>query len=115
MDIRSISAGLYGAKMWMKLLGVMMILYGVLTALTIIGIIFAWLPIWIGVLLFQSAGAIERAYNGDDAAALTEALGKLKTYFTIMGVLTLIGILLMVAAFLMGGMAAIMGGMGAMG
>ncbi len=109
MDVRSLSSALYSARGWMKFLGVMMIIYGVLTALSIIGIIVAWLPIWMGVLLFQSAGAVERAHQSDDAAALMESLGKLKTYFTIMGVLTLIGLLLMVLAFFLGGTAAIMG------
>ena len=92
----------------------MMIIYGVLTALSIVGIIVAWLPIWMGVLLFQSASAVERAHQSDDAAALMESLSKLKTYFTIMGVLTLIGLVLMFAAFFFGGMAAIMGGMSQM-
>lgn len=114
MDTRQVSAGLYSAKGWMKLVGVMMIIYGVLTALTIIGIIFAWLPIWMGVLLFQSAGAVDRAYNADDAGALAESLSKLKTYFTIMGVLTLIGLIMFGLAIFLGGIAAITGGMSSM-
>lgn len=114
MDVRSLSSALHSAKGWMKLVGVMMIIYGVLTALSIVGIIVAWLPIWMGVLLFQSASAVERAHQSDDAAALMESLSKLKTYFTIMGVLTLIGLILMFAAFFFGGMAAIMGGMSQM-
>lgn len=104
MDIRTVSTPLYNAKGWMKLVGVMMIIYGALTALSIIGIIIAWLPIWMGVLLFQSAGAAEMAYQAEDDAALVRALGKLRTYFTIMGVLTLIGIILMVVGILFGGL-----------
>jgi hypothetical protein len=102
MDIQTLSEPLYRAKGWMKLVAVMMIIYGVLTALTIIGIIIAWLPIWMGVLLFQSAGQIDQAYSTNDETALATSLGKLKTYFTIMGILTLIGIVLFVVGFLLG-------------
>lgn len=111
MDIRQISNSLYSAKGWMKLSGVLLIINGVFIALTIIGILIAWLPIWMGVLLFQSAGAVERAYNSEDEAALVESLSKLKTYFVIMGVLSLIGIVLAALSFV-GGMAGIMAGAG---
>jgi hypothetical protein len=77
----------------MQLVGVMMIIYGILVAITIIGIIIAWLPIWMGVLLFQCAGQIERAHTADDADAMVMAMAKLKTYFTITGILTLIGLI----------------------
>ena len=56
--VREVSAPLFAAKVWMKFLGVLMIIYGVLIAFTIVGIIICWLPIWIGVLLFQSASAV---------------------------------------------------------
>lgn len=115
--VKDISLPLYNAKFWMKLIGVVMIIYGVLVALSIIGLIVAWLPIWIGVLLFQSAGAIDQAYNQGDQEAAIRAMDKLKVYFIINGVLLLIGIILAVVAFFMGGMAAFMGmqGMGGAG
>ena len=109
MDIRTISSGLYAAKTWMKLVAVMMIIYGALVALSIVGIIVAWLPIWMGVLLFQSANLVEQAHNGEDPAALTECLNRLKTYFTIMGILTMIGLVVGAAGFMLGGMAALTG------
>jgi len=74
----------------------MFIIQGALTAITIVGILIAWLPIWIGVLLLQSAGAAQRSQAQDDANALIEALSRLKTYFVIQGVLYLIGIALVV-------------------
>ena len=91
--IKELSVPLYNCKGWMKLIGIMYIISGAIQALTIFGIIVAWLPIWIGVLLFQSAGAIEQAYEADSKAAMMTSLSKLKTYFIIMGVLTLIGII----------------------
>ena len=43
--VREVSAPLFEAKGWMKFLGVLMILYGVLMIMTIVGIVICWLPI----------------------------------------------------------------------
>jgi hypothetical protein len=91
--IKELSFPLYNCKGWMKLVGVMSIISGAIAAISIVGIIFAWLPIWTGVLLFQSAKAIEQAYETDSKPAMTRSLSRLKTYFIIMGILTLIGII----------------------
>ena len=56
---------------WLRFLGLVSVVSGALSALTIVGLIFAWLPIWLGVLLFQAG----------DPAALTQLLEKLKLYF----------------------------------
>ncbi len=94
--VRSIGAPIFQGRGWLKFLGVLMIAYGVITALTIIGILFAWLPIWQGVLLYQAASLAEQSSVSGEPALLTASLGKLKVYFMIMGVLTLIGICMMV-------------------
>lgn len=91
--VKALSLPLYQSRGWMKLIGVMMILYGALVALSIIGIIVAWLPIWMGILLFQAASAAEEAQLNESPDELLNALTRLKTYFTIMGILTLIGLL----------------------
>lgn len=97
-SIQDLSQPLASGKGWMKFVGIVFIIQGALTALTLVGIIIAWLPIWIGVLVMQSAGAIERAQLSGDAVALKEALAKLRTYFVIQGVLILVGIILWVLA-----------------
>lgn len=90
---RDISFPLYNAKFWLKLVGILSIVYGALLAITIIGIIVAWLPIWLGILMFQTGKSIEAAFNNNDKAALMKAMNDLKTYFTIQGILALIGII----------------------
>jgi len=90
---------IYASKGWMKFLGIMLIVYGVLAALTIIGLIFAWVPIWIGVLLMQSAKKAEIAYQVGDEADAVESLTKLKTIFTIYGIVSIIGLVVMVLYF----------------
>lgn len=109
VGVKDIMLPLYNAKFWMKLLGVVMIIAGVAEALTIIGILFAWLPIWIGVLLFQAAGAAEAAYANADADAAVRAMDKLKVYFIINGVLMLLMLVLFGAAILLGGAGMFMG------
>ena len=115
-DIRSIIGPLARGKFWMQLIGVMMIIYGVITALSIVGIIVAWIPIWAGVVLMQAAGAVHRAYTDSEPQEASYAMGKLRVYFTIFGVLTLLGLILMIASMIFGigaGMTG-MSGIGAM-
>jgi hypothetical protein len=107
--VRELGLPIYQSKGWLKLLGVISIINGVLAALTIIGIIFAWLPIWMGVLLYQSASAVERAQLAGDKAALTQSLNKLKLYFTISGVMAIIGLAAAVIAMVFGALGTIFG------
>ncbi len=103
--VREVSGPLYQARFWMKLSGVLMIISGGLTALTIIGIIFAWLPIWLGLLLYQAASSAELARTSGEVEALTESVNKLRLYFTITGIVMLIGVVLTVGAVMIGGLA----------
>lgn len=92
--VRDLSMPLAAGKGWMKFLGIMFIIQGVFTALTIVGILIAWLPIWLGILLNQSATAIERAQTSGDEGAMRMSLDKLRTFFAIQGVLMLISIIM---------------------
>lgn len=100
---------LYRAKFWMQLIGVMMIIGGLFTALSIIGIIVAWIPIWAGVVLMQAAGSVDLAYTSNNNEAAMTAMRRLKTYFTIFGVLTLVYIVFAVIMMLFGMGAGMMG------
>jgi hypothetical protein len=105
--VREVSAPLFAAKGWMKFLGVLMIIDGVLLIIPLFTIIICWLPIWIGVLLFQTASAVESAQASGNKMELYGALSKLKSYFTIYGVLALIAIILSVILMIL----AIVGGL----
>ena len=98
-SIKDLSQPLASGKGWMKFVGIVSIIHGALIALSIIGIVIAWLPIWIGVLLMQSANAIERAQLSGDADALKESLARLRTYFVVLGVLILVGIIISAVYF----------------
>jgi len=113
-DVRAIVRPLTDGKFWMKLLGVMMIISGALQVLSIIGILWAWVPIWLGVLLFQAAGAAEQASATGDPAAAIRAADKLRLFFMIQGILMLIALVMVGVVFLLGGFAMLAGlaGMG---
>ena len=113
-DVRAIVRPLTDGKFWMKLLGVMMIISGALQVLSIIGILWAWVPIWLGVLLFQAAGAAEQASATGDPAAAIRATDKLRLFFMIQGILMLIALVMVGVVFLLGGFAMLAGlaGMG---
>lgn len=107
--VREVSEPLYQARFWMKLAGVLMIIYGGLVALSIIGIIFAWLPIWLGLLLYQSASSAELARTSGEVEALTQSVDKLRLYFTIMGIVMLISVIIAVGVIMLGGLAMMAG------
>ena len=101
--VKEVSLPIFQAKGWLKLLGVFMIIYGIFAAITIIGIIIAWLPIWLGVLLFQAAGAAEGAQLNGDKDTLVRSLSKIKLFFVIQGILLLIGIIVLIISLIISG------------
>ncbi|MBS4061207.1 MAG: hypothetical protein KG029_12485 [Bacteroidetes bacterium] len=94
--VREISNSLSHASGWMKFLGIVMIIYGVMMALTIVGIIIAWLPIWLGIIVYQAAKNSKTATLTGDKFMLMKSLQNINNYFTISGILLIISILLSV-------------------
>lgn len=109
---QSIIEPLYRGKIWMQILGVVSIISGILTALSIVGLIIAWLPIWAGVVLMQAAGATDRAYHGNESTEANTAMSKLRLYFLLMGVTMIVGFVFGLIGSLLG--VGAMTGMGAM-
>lgn len=105
--VREMGLPLLESKGWIKFLGIVSVIQGIVAIFSIIGILIAWLPIWIGVLLYQSATILERAYQSGDKNTYHRAMAKLRTYFMIQGILTLIGILVAAIALSLGVMSAI--------
>ena len=85
--VRKNAKGMTG---WMKFIGIMTIIGGCLQALSIVGLVIAWLPIWMGIILTK-AGTKAREYaDKGDVASLEGMTSQLKTYFTISGILIII-------------------------
>ena len=100
--ITEVSSPLYNSKGWIKLIGILMIIYGAIMALSLVGIIIAWLPIWLGVLLLQVSSRIEQAHAIGSKDMMIRAQTSLATFFTIYGVLALIGIIISVVFIIIG-------------
>ena len=75
---------------WLKFLGIIAIVSGVVLALTFIGIVFAWLPIWLGVLLFQAGDKAHSAQYSEGLSAVVEMMNKLRAYFVIYAVVIIV-------------------------
>ena len=98
---------IYRARGWMKFLAVLAFIGGGLTAITIIGIVFAWVPILFGVFLWQSATAIDTGYNQVSVEQVHRAHDKLRVLFIAYGILAIVYILAIVVFF-----GAVVGGLG---
>lgn len=79
-----------GMAGWAKFVGIMTIIGGCLQALTIFGIVIAWLPIWMGAVLLQAGSKAAEYADKGDSASLDGMTGRLKTYFTIAGVVIIV-------------------------
>ncbi|NQS97277.1 MAG: DUF5362 domain-containing protein [candidate division Zixibacteria bacterium] len=101
--VQELSVPIFQSKGWLKFVGVMSIIYGIITCFTLIGIIIAWLPIWMGIMLFRAGSSIELAQSNGDKEQFIRSLSSLKTYFIIQGVLVLIGLIVMVIALIVTG------------
>lgn len=86
-DIENISGNMSG---WLKFLGIINIISGAFTALTLFGIVIAWLPIWLGVLLLQAGNRITHAKLTNNRQGLVTMMDKLRLYFIIQGVLFIV-------------------------
>ncbi len=103
--IRMLSRPLFEARTWMQFSGIVLILMGAACALTLWGIIFCWIPIWLGVLLIKSASGMETAHEANNADSLLQALSRLKTGFIILGILMALELLgAVIGLFVMGGL-----------
>ncbi len=79
-----------GMAGWMKFMGIMTIIGGCVQVLTVFGIVVAWLPIWMGVVLTKAGAKASEYADKGDFASLDGVTGQLKTYFTISGVLIIV-------------------------
>jgi hypothetical protein len=79
-----------GMAGWMKFMGIMTIIGGCLQVLTIFGIVIAWLPIWMGVVLTKAGSKAGEYADKGDFASLEGMTGQLKTYFIISGIMIIV-------------------------
>jgi hypothetical protein len=106
--VRELSFPLHEGRGWIRFLGWVSLLHGIVLGMTIVGLLVAWLPIWMGVLLLQSAKAVENAHQTGEKHSLLLSLVKLKTYFVVQGIMGLLAILAMISMMALGLTAALL-------
>jgi len=87
-----------GMTGWMKFMGIMTIIGGAINALTLVGILWAWLPIWLGVVLTQAGSRAQDYADKGDTASLEAMTGKLKSYFVLSGIVMIVSMAIGVLA-----------------
>ena len=85
IDIRRLVYPLYQSLIWIRLFAVCLIFYGALITITGVGVLIAWLPMWIGVILLLTSKSIASAYRDNDEQAFMHSISRLKTIFITLG------------------------------
>ena len=81
-------------RIWLNVIGVFAFIYGAFNILTIIGILWCWIPIWLGVLLFQTSSSLEKfELTGDEDEAML-IVTKLTLFFKIIAILLLVSLVI---------------------
>jgi len=102
-QVRRVSMPLASAARWIKFLAVLTIAGGVLSVIASLwSLVFVWLPIWSSVLLYRAATRVTSASSSGNEAELVEALDRLRLYFLISGVVTLIALVLVIVGMFAG-------------
>lgn len=91
VDPRVVQAAL-SAKTWLNVVGWLFVVSGVLNALTLVGVVVAWIPIWCGVMLIGAANAAGRLGMSRTNDDLFQFVDKIRTYFAITGIMAVIAI-----------------------
>ena len=101
MDIQQIVMPLVRSRGWITFLAIVAFLNAAIQVISSfgIGIIVAWLPIWIGVLLIQASSAIGRYELNLTEDDLQEGMEKLAMAFKVTSVWVIVTIALVILVF----------------
>ena len=93
-------APLCSAAGWLKFLGILNIIIGIVYCITIIGAIIGWLPLWIGVSLNSAANSLRAGYERQNSHEIRAGMTSTALVFKIVGVIVVIYLALMALYFL---------------
>jgi hypothetical protein len=90
--IKRLSALLAESAGWMKFLAVLSFVGAGFTILGTygLGLLWGWAPIWLGVVLWNAAGAAQQAVFTGSEADMTKALDQLRFYFKLSGIFRIV-------------------------
>ncbi len=81
-------------KGWLKFLGIIAIISGAINVLTVVGIIYAWIPIWIGVIMLQASNRGQEFINSKDPGKLNQYLERVSFFYKLSGIMVIVSIVL---------------------
>jgi hypothetical protein len=84
-DIQRLVYPLYQSLIWIRLFAVCLVFYGALITVTGIGVLVAWIPMWIGVILLLTSKSISTAYKKNSEQAFIQTISRLRTIFLTLG------------------------------
>lgn len=96
--VQSLADRLVAHSGWMKFVGVLLIINGVVACLTVVGAVIGWLPIWQGVVLNKAANAARGAADEGSREDLEEALERTGFFFKLTGIVILVLMIANIAA-----------------
>ncbi len=94
-DVFQVTRPIFEAKGWLRFMGIVYIIQGILCCLTIVGAIIGWLPIWMGILMNKAAGNVETGISTRDPRAVHTGMDNLRVLFKIQGIMMILGIIAM--------------------
>ena len=92
---------------WLKFLGIVNIIKAIFVIISsmFIGIIFAWIPLWMGIVLFQAGSRASIAALSGRSEELVPMIDKLKLYFIISAIEMIVYIIILIFIILIFGAA----------
>ncbi len=75
---------------WVITLSCILFLFALIMGITIVGLVIAWIPCWLGIILINFAKCARAASRTGEFAELNQSLIHLNLYFKIMGILLLV-------------------------
>ncbi len=92
--VQYLASPIYRARGWIRFLAVLGFIAGGLYAITIVGLLFAWIPVLIGVFLWQAASAVEAGYNERSAEKVHAGQDKLRLAIMTYAITLIVGFVL---------------------
>ena len=91
-------------RKWLNIVGVIAIGTGFLYIVSIVGILVCWIPIWLGVLLFQTSSNLEKFELSGNEENATLGLAKLVLFFKFVAIVSIASLVisLIVVVFAVG-------------
>lgn len=85
---------LYVEKGWIKLIGLVYFITGIISCATIIGAVTGWIPVWIGHLLMKAEKSLKAGYENGNEAEIKDAMESLGLSAKIFGIVTIISMIM---------------------